>query len=86
MTDGFLLQLSKCKVVSNENCQFEYECYMIDNQNNYHKLSKEDSECDLGVLYEINLRFDEHIDNTVNKVNCIIGLIKRKFKFMGKSK
>ena len=40
----------KCKIVSYGNCQFEYEYYMIDEQNNYHKLSNEDSECDLGVF------------------------------------
>ena len=74
----------KCKIVSYGNCQFEYEYYMIDEQNNYHKLSNEDSECDLGVLFKSNLKFDEHIDNTINKVNRIIGLIKRKFKFIDK--
>ena len=47
---------------------------MIIDQNNYHKLSKEDSEYDLGVLFKTNLKFDEHIDNTINKVNCIISL------------
>ena len=57
---------------------------MIDEQNNYHKLSNEDPECDLGVLFKSNLKFDEHIDNTINKVNRIIGLIKRKFKFIDK--
>ena len=57
---------------------------MIIDQNNYHKLSKEDSEYDLGVLFKANLKFDEHIDNTINKVNCIISLIKKKFKFMDK--
>ena len=57
---------------------------MIDDQNKYHKLSNEDSECDLGVLLKSNLKFDEHIDNTINKVNRIIGLMKRKFKFIDK--
>ena len=57
---------------------------MIDEQNNYHKLSNGDSECDLGVLFKSNLKFDEHKDNTINKVNHIIGLIKRKFKFIDK--
>ena len=74
----------KCKIVSYGNCQFEYEYYMIDDQNKYHKLSNEDSECDLGVLFKSNLKFYEHIDNTINKVNRIIGLIKRKFKFIDK--
>ena len=29
----------KCKIVSYGNCQLEYEYYMIDEQNKYHKLS-----------------------------------------------
>ena len=57
---------------------------MIDDQKQYHKLSNEDSECDLGVLFKSNLKFDEDIDNTINKVNRIIGLIKRKFKLIDK--
>ena len=36
------------------------------------------------VLFKSNLKFDEHIDKTINKVNRIIGLIKRKFKFIDK--
>ena len=55
---------------------------MIDDQNKYDKLSNEDSECDLGALFKSNLKFDEHIDNIINKVNRIIGLIKKKFKFI----
>ena len=74
----------KWKIVSHGNCQFKCEYYMIDDQNKYHKLSNEDSECDLGVLFKSNLKFDEHIDNTTNKVNRIIGLMKRKFKFIDK--
>ena len=35
-------------------------------------------------MFKSNLKFDEHIDNTINKVNRIIGLIKRKFKFIDK--
>ena len=57
---------------------------MTDTQNNLHVLSTEDSESDLGILFKKNLKFDEHIDNTVNKVNRIIGLIKRKFTYMDK--
>ena len=34
--------------------------------------------------YKSSLKFDEHIDITINKVNRIIGLIKRKFKFIDK--
>ena len=45
---------------------------MIDDQNKYHKLSNEDSGCDL------------YIYNTINKVNRITDVIKRKFKFIDK--
>ena len=72
----------KCKIVSYGNCQFEYEYYVTDNQNNQYKLSTEESERDLGILFKSNFKFDEHIDNTVNKVNRINGLIKRKFKYI----
>ena len=57
---------------------------MTDTQNNLHVLSTEDSESDLGILFKKNLKFDEHINNTVNKVNRITGLIKRKFTYMDK--
>ena len=41
-------------------------------------------ESDLGILSKKNLKFDEHINNNDNKVNRIIGLIKRKFTYMDK--
>ena len=72
------------EMVSFGNDQFEYEYGMTDTQNNLHVLSTEDSESDLGILFKKNLKFDEHIDNTVSKVNRIIGLIKRKFTYMDK--
>ena len=80
----WLFNIKKCKVVSFGNVQFEYEYGMTDTQNNLHVLPTEDSESDLGILFKKNLKFDEHIDNTVNKVNRIIGLIKRKFTYMDK--
>ena len=57
---------------------------MSDNQNNTHILETVDSGSDLGIMFNKNLKFDEHIDSTVNKVNRIIGLIKRKFTHMDK--
>ena len=57
---------------------------MTDTQNTLHVLLTEDSESDLGILLKKNLKFDEHINNTVNKVNRIIGLIKMKFTYMDK--
>ena len=71
-------------MVSFGNVHFEYEYGTTDTQNNLHGLSTEDSESDLSILFKKNLNFDEHVYNTVNKVNGIICLIKRKFTYMGK--
>ena len=49
-----------------------------------HELSTEDSKSDLGILFKKDLKFDEHININVNKVNRIMGLIKRKFTYMDK--
>ena len=76
--------IKKCKVVSFGNIHYECEYEMADSQNDSHKLATEDSEYDLGILFKKNLKFDEHIDNTVNKVNRIMGLIKRTFTYMDK--
>ena len=76
--------IKQCKVVSFGNVQLEYEYGMTDTQNNLHVLSIENSESDHGIIIKKNLKYDEHINNTVNKVNRIIGLIKRKFTYMDK--
>ena len=52
------------------NCQFEYEYYMIDDQNKYHKLSSEDSECDLGVLFKSNLKFDNTLTTLLTRLTA----------------
>ena len=41
-------------------------------------------ECDLGVLFERDLKFSKHISTKINKANSILALIKRSFEFMDK--
>ena len=65
-----------CKVVSYGIVEVEWEYEMSDSQNNTHILETVDSESDLGIKFHENLKFDEHIDSTVNKVNRFIGLIR----------
>ncbi|WAQ99940.1 hypothetical protein MAR_024313 [Mya arenaria] len=77
--------IKKCKIVSFGNEKFYNDYNMIDENGNVHKLARDFSEKDLGVLFTNNLNFETHINNTVNKVNKIIGLIRRKFTFMDKS-
>ena len=77
--------IKKCKVISFGNIHFEIEYSLTDSENNSHTLSLEDYECDLGILFKKNLKFDEHIGNVVNKVNRVSGLIRRKFTHIDKS-
>ena len=62
-------------MISFGNIHFEIEYSLTDSENNSHTLSLEDSACDLGILFKKYLKFDEHIDRVVNKVNRISGLI-----------
>ncbi len=57
----------------------------MDGDGHVHNLTRDDSEKDLGILFTNNLNFESHISSTVNKVNRIIGLIRRKFTHMDKS-
>ena len=41
-------------------------------------------EKDLGVTFDSNLIFDQHIQNSINKANKMIGIIKRTFMHMDK--
>jgi len=43
------------------------------------------TEKDLGIQFTNKLNFEKHINSTVNKVNKIIGLLRRKFTYMDKS-
>ena len=76
--------IKKCKVVSYGNTHFEWGYEMSDTHNTPQVLVTEDSECDVGILLKKSLKFEEHIDNVVNKAKRIIGLIKRKFCYMDK--
>jgi len=77
--------IQKCKVVSYGNKRHDFSYTLLDNTGNRHNLTNEEGEKDLGIKFNSSLKFDEHINLTVNKVNKIIGLIKRTFKFMDKS-
>ena len=48
------------------------------------EVQKVTSEKDLGVTFDQNLKFTDHINNKVNKANRNVGLIFRTFTFMDK--
>ena len=47
-----------------------------------HELEHVFEEKDLGVTFESDLKFDEHISAKVRKANVIVGLIRRTFSFL----
>jgi len=71
-------QLAKCHVMSIGN--FSMLCdYTMNLGNHTISITRVQEECDLGVLFSSNLKFDKHISNTVRKANNLIGIIKRTF-------
>ena len=72
--------ISKCKVmhVGRNNPSLTY---FVDTQRS-NVLSVVASEKDLGVIFDKNLYFDEHIYTTVNKANKLIGIIYRSFSYL----
>ena len=49
--------------------------YTMETVNGPVKIAKVDSETDLGVIFDSNMKFGEHINSKVTKANQILGLI-----------
>ena len=50
-------------------------------EDNYDNITKCEEEKDLGVIFNKYLSFDVHIQNSINKANSMIGIIRRTFTF-----
>ena len=72
----------KCIQYGNVNHHFNYK--MKDNNNTTFELSFEREKCDLGILFQQNLKFDTHITTKSNNVNRLLGMIKHTFTLMYK--
>jgi len=55
--------------------------YHIDNE----RLEKVDTIKDLGLTFDTNLKFREHIIEKVNKTCSVIGIIKRNFMYLSET-
>jgi len=83
-SDEWLLRfnIDKCRTVSyyvkNPICTQ----YHIIHENNTHILDKLDSVNDLGLMFDSNLSFTDHISHKINKAYSILGIIKRNFIYM----
>lgn len=72
----------KCHVLSLgriENTQHTHRYKLYDEE-----LEHVFTEKDLGVIFDAELKFEEHISAKVNKANAIAGLIRRSFSFLDK--
>jgi len=71
----------KCKVlhIGKNNPLKDYYMKLGDNQV---RLGDCESEKDLGVTFDMNLNFDVHIQNAINKANMMLGIIRRTFVYM----
>ena len=58
---------------------------MSDGNNNIADIKVVNHEKDLGVIFQDDLKFDQHISYAVNKANKILGLVKRSFSFLDRS-
>ena len=71
--------VAKCKVIHFGHNNPETPYFMQGRE-----LSKVEEECDLGVIFERDMKFSKHISTKVNKANSILALVKNSFSFMDK--
>lgn len=69
--------VDKCKVMHYGHANPQKQ-YVMNNKT----LSDTQEECDLGVIFEKDLKFSKHISTKINKANSILGLINRSFEFL----
>ena len=82
----WLLEFSiqKCKLVQYGNVKYDFEYKLKDKDGYLQALPKDTKEKDLGIWFQNNLKFDEHINYIVNRANRLVGLIKWTFKSLDK--
>ena len=73
----------KCKHLHIGNHDINFE-YTMQTNNGEMKVQKVATEKDLGVTFDQNLKFTDHINIKVNTANRNVGLIFRTFTFMDK--
>ena len=72
----------KCEVMQIKSKRAENTCGHYKIENNYLKNVAEVK--DLGVHFDSNLTFENHINKKVNKANALVGMIRRTFVYMDK--
>jgi len=73
----------KCKILQISTKTPEIRSYTMPKyEGGLVSLERVENEKDVGVTINSKLKFDEHIQNQVNKANKMMGLIRRSFKFL----
>jgi hypothetical protein len=74
------LNIAKCKVMSyGRQLNYDFPYYVHEKEINY-ALQKVNTINDLGVIFDSQLKFDEHIYVKINKAYSMLGIIKRNFR------
>ena len=71
--------VNKCKTM---HLGIASEYFMKDNNKIMHKIQQVNQEKDLGVIFDNELKFEEHIKHKVNIANRNLGIIYRKFSYL----
>ena len=74
--------VTKCKIlhIVKNNQEIVYKMKL--SEYNYDNIAKCEEEKDLGVIFDKYLSFDAHIQNSINKANSMIDIIRRTFTFI----
>ena len=79
---NLFFNVTQCRIlhIGKNNQEIDYKIKL--SEDNYDNVGKCEGEKDLGVIFDKYLSFDAHIQNSVNKANSMIGIIRRPFPFI----
>ena len=76
------LNVNKCVALNLKMIDSPNNDYFIDTESGNYKLQNVKLTKDLGVIIDNQLTFNEHIAEKIKKANCMLGLIKRNFRYL----
>ena len=76
---------SKCKVIHIGSANENYRYTMTDNDGNHSYIETVSNEKDLGVTFDNQLSFEDHINIITMKARRTLGIIHRSFEFLDRS-
>ena len=77
---GIQLNTKKCKALHYGKGNLKFPYLVKDESNDLKVVEEVNSERDLGVIFNSNLKWTEQIGASVNKANMILGMLSRTFE------